>query len=383
MPPRPGLPRRSTSATPAAPSQYQYLERKVDVLLGGGQKFFSATTRQDKRNLYAEYAQAGYTVMSRAEQLDKAGLGARWLGTFALSHLPFSLDRQADPETQARVPTLAVMARRALDWLQDHDHFILQIEGGRVDHGAHNNDAAAALHELIAFDEALDVVLAFQRQVPDTLVVITTDHGTGELALNGMGTGYGDSVKLFKNLLKVECSFPEILRRLRKKTPERIALEDAAITQIKEEDEQEQAAAQPDSEAKAPEHVPSPSEVVDILYTTTGYKVSDRRARLFIPYLTKKGDPLYKLMNSDVAQLGQLLGNHLGIGWTGTAHTADLVPILALGPGSERFGGYIQNVDVFRHYTELAGIRFQNPRGEEVAQAGRESVTVENVAEYA
>jgi alkaline phosphatase len=86
-------------------------------------------------------------------------------------------------------------------------------------------------------------------------------------------------------------------------------------------------------------------------------------------------------MNSDVAAIGQLLGNHLGIGWTSTAHTADLVPILALGPGAELFSGYIQNVDIFRHYTQLAGIEFENPKGQEVADArgGAE----EHVAEYA
>jgi len=34
---------------------------------------------------------------------------------------------------------------------------------------------------------------------------------------------------------------------------------------------------------------------------------------------------------------------------------------VATGPGAERFGGFILNTDVFRHYTELAGIDFKNP----------------------
>jgi hypothetical protein len=66
-------------------------------------------------------------------------------------------------------------------------------------------------------------------------------------------------------------------------------------------------------------------------------------------------------MNSAVAQLGQLMANHLGIGWTGTAHCSDFVPLVATGPGAERFRGFIQNTDVFRHYTQLAGIDFKNP----------------------
>lgn len=358
----------------------QYLERRVDVLLGGGQKFFSAATRKDKRDLFADFAQAGYAVMKESADLTKADCRQRWLGTFASSHLPFSLDRNADAQLQERVPTLAAMTRRALDWLQPHDHFILQVEGGRVDHGAHNNDAAAALHDLLAFDEALEVVLAFQKQVPDTLIVLTTDHGTGGLALNGMGSGYGDSIKLFKNLEQVKCSFPEILRQMRKKPAEKVALEEAAIEDAKDEDEK----ADSDGEAKqeTKDYVPTPQEIADVLQATTGYKVSTRRAGLFLPYLRKKGDPLFRAMNSDVAALGQLLGNHLGIGWTSTAHTADFVPILALGPGSDRFHGYIQNVDVFRHYTELAGIEFENPKAAEIAGVNAAPAALENVAEY-
>lgn len=370
---------RDAASTIAA----QYLERQVDVLLGGGQKFFAPGTRKDKRDLYADYARAGYAVMKHGAELRQASLTPRWLGTFALSHLPFTLDRAADPALQERVPTLATLTRRALDWLQRHDHFMLQVEGGRVDHAAHNNDAAAALHELIAFDEALDVVLAFQQQVPDTLVVVTTDHGTGGLALNGMGSGYGDSVKLFKNLQQVRCSFPEILRRIRHESVEKTALEEGVINDARDEDEKVDAPDKAEEKTAAKGQVPTAQDVVEHLLATTGYKVSERRAGLLLPYLAKKGDPLFKAMNSDVAALGQLLGNHLGIGWTGTAHTADFVPILALGPGAERFHGFIQNVDVFQHYTQLAGIDFQNPKGEEVAATDAAPAALENSAEYA
>ena len=104
-------------------------------------------------------------------------------------------------------------------------------------------------------------------------------------------------------------------------------------------------------------------EIQEIIGDATGYKVSDRRAGWFQAYLAKKGPCLYELMNSDVAQLGQLLANHIAVGWAGNVHTADYVPVAAVGPGAERFEGFIQNVDVFRHYTQLAGIDFKNPEG--------------------
>jgi len=132
----------------------QYLERKVEVLLGGGSTFFDPAKRKDKRDLRAEFRAAGYTVMERAGELDQAPLDRPWLGTFYPSHLPYTLDWRSDRKLRERVPSLAAMTRRALTKLERADHFILQVEGGRVDHAAHANDITAAVHDLIAFDEA-------------------------------------------------------------------------------------------------------------------------------------------------------------------------------------------------------------------------------------
>jgi hypothetical protein len=46
----------------------------------------------------------------------------------------------------------------------------------------------------------------------------------------------------------------------------------------------------------------------------------------------------------------------------GTAHTADFIPLLAYGPGAERFEGFLQNTDLFANYLDLARIRFRNPQ---------------------
>jgi alkaline phosphatase len=367
----------------------QYLDGKIDVLLGGGRKLFNAAGRSDKRFLRGEFSQAGYEVMDTAAELSAASVDRRWLGLFSDSHLPFSIDQRSNARFQTHVPTLAFMTRRALDWLERHDHFILQVEGGRVDHAAHNCDAPAALGEMIAFDEAIDVVVAFQKEHPDTLVVITTDHGNGNMGVNGAGNEYEQSFPMFKRIAGVKCSFPEILWRLRRKPAESTAIV-ADVTNSKvgtltnslatvaATNQTATAAAK-----KAKDYVPGIKEIQDILADAVGYTVSDRRAQWFQNYLAKKGDSVYELMNSDVVQLGQLLGNHIAVGWTGNVHTADFVTLTALGPGSGRFSGFIQNVDVFRHYTQLAGIDFKNPESPLIAENGWSSKRVENLDEYA
>ena len=369
----------------AEPIATQYLDRRVEVLLGGGQKFFDATKRKDKRDVRGDYVKAGYEVMALADDLTKAPNDKPWLGIFSPSHLPFTLDQRIDAKLKATVPTLAVMTRRALEKLAHEEHFILQVEGGRVDHACHTCDAAAALHDQIAFDDAIDVCVDFQKRNPDTLIVITTDHGNGNLGLNGMGTAYSFSSPLFANLKQIRSSITEMMKLLIK-TPFRIG-ENTNEPELPPLVTKLEPGAKPVLVAvpeppKGPIKTASTKEVIQIIGDLTGYKVSTEKADLLMPFLVNKGRTMYSAMNNPVAQLGQLLGNHIGIGWTSNAHTADYVQILSLGPGAELFRGFIQNTDVFRHYTALAGIDFKNPAAPLLADVGPAASDVENLAGY-
>jgi hypothetical protein len=78
------------------------------------------------------------------------------------------------------------------------------------------------------------------------------------------------------------------------------------------------------------------------------------------------------------------MANRIGIGWTGNTHTADLVQVVAIGPGSERFTGVIQNTDIFTHYTQLAGVDYKNPSVPLIAAADlADPGDVESVGRYA
>ena len=310
----------------------QYLDRKVDVALGGGRKFFLSKERKDKRDLLADFRKAGFAVLESPADLASAPKDSRWLGVFSSSHIPYVVDQKGGLTRPDPTPSLAAMTRAALRQLASSERFILQVEGGRVDHGCHNNDAAAAILELIGFDEAIDVCLEFQREHPDTLLVMTTDHGTGNPGLNGIGDRYEQSSSLFRNVSGMRQSLGEILNRLKlaEKAADRIA----------------------------------------ILKESTGYTASARRVDALTPFVQKKGYSLFDGLNSDLGALGQVLANHLGVSFTSTAHTSDHVPIHALGPQAERFRGFVENTQVFGHYMDFAGIRFRNPQEKLVAGSG-------------
>lgn len=339
----------------------QYLEQRIDVLLGGGRPHFEAERRADRRDLVAEFRAWGYEVMHDRQDLLDAAPRGRWLGLFANGHLPYTVDHQASPSLQAEVPTLAEMTRRAIELLERQGRFLLQVEGGRVDHGAHASDAAATLFDQLAFDDAVDVALEFQRENPDTLLVVTTDHGNSNPGLNGMGSGYGESGELLANLKLATCSFGEIQRRLQQRAgpdaKQKRTLSGGATTRDV--------------------LMVEPKVIAEVLDEAVGYRPSDRQAEGFARYLAGDWMPLLGQLDSYSAQLGQLLANHFGIGWTGTSHTSDYVPVLAIGPGADRFRGFQAGTEVFRHYTGLAGIRHRNPELPLMAEAAPTAEEVE------
>ncbi len=127
-----------------------------DVLLGGGRDYFLPVEalggkRTDGRDVLTELQQRGYQVATTPDELSAAG-GGRLLGLFADIDLDSELDR--DPAEQ---PSLAQMAAAAIRVLSDAspNGFVLLVETENTDVAGHNNDAAALIRDLWAFDEAV------------------------------------------------------------------------------------------------------------------------------------------------------------------------------------------------------------------------------------
>lgn len=307
----------------------QYLDR-VDVLMGGGIEFFAADRRKDKKDLIKAFQAKGYVYWDDRGKISTANAPERILGLFGTGHLPYAIDRNHQDEIAKQVPTLAEMTRAALASLAGAPNgFLLQVEGGRVDHAAHANDAAALLWEQLTFDDAVGVVREFVAGHPDTLVVITTDHGNANPGLRGMGGGYADTRECFERLAGVNASFGTIQEKLKRAARDSGGSRDTTM---------------------------------DVIRTTCGIDLSEAEADTVVAIM--KGKPPYEA-NSQLANthglLGQILGNHTGVGFVGTSHTENLAPVLAFGAGREAFAGLLPNTDAFDRITAAFGIQHRNP----------------------
>lgn len=281
----------------------QYLERGVDVVLGGGAQYFN-------EDLQSAYRQAGYTVALDRDQLLADKGKTPLLGLFSKSHLPFEIDRLHSPTLQAATPTLTEMTKVALQRLSSApEGFFLLVEGGRIDHAAHGNDGAAAIREQVAFDEAIATVLAFVEKHPDTLLVITTDHGTGGFNVNGLGSedfdttspSYAESSPAFDRMKGFSSSL------------ELLNLETKDL---------------------------SPKEFLAAAETMTG--------------LTFKDNDRTKIVSTKT--LAAVLMRYTSIGWTSNNHTGEMVEFCSYGPGSQLFTPYLRNDQVHAKLLQATGV---------------------------
>lgn len=175
-------------ATPAAfvvhsPSRYWYDEiaselatARLDVMFGGGRRYFAGATRRDRLDLLGGMC-ASAVCLSTAADLAAYRPDARpVVGLFA------ETDMDQHP---ARPVGLPAMVEQALAKLQsDPDGFVAMFESEATDNATHANAPLERITaDILEFDRAVAVAHAFARRTPGTLVIVTGDHETGGVSL--------------------------------------------------------------------------------------------------------------------------------------------------------------------------------------------------------
>jgi alkaline phosphatase len=160
----------------------QFLENRVDVLLGGDKAYFipksdSGSRRPDELDLIEKAKADGYAFVETKEELARAA-GIKLLGLFRPDKF------YGDPPE----PTLPELTAKAIEVLnQNEKGFFLMVEQEGIDEGGHQNRITAMINALRFFDEAVKVALDLALRDQRTLVVVTADHETGGLNID-LGT---------------------------------------------------------------------------------------------------------------------------------------------------------------------------------------------------
>lgn len=221
------------------------------------------------------------------------------------------------------VLTLPVMAKACLEQLKrtSPDRFFMMVEGGNIDHALHASDGGAAVKEIINFNEALQVAVDFYNAHPsETLIIVTADHDTGGSALLGQartGLKYIDCQKISKeefndyckNLLVTNSDYS--WEQMKTLLSEKLGLFDAVPVSADEEKALQQ--------------------------------MFDRTFRL---RNTIDQETLYANFNTFAVEVFKIFNRAAGFAFTTTSHSANPVPVYAMGCGAELFCGYTDNINI-------------------------------------
>ncbi len=151
-----------------------FLKTDIDVFIGGGKQYFE--TRKDGRNLLDSLTANGYTICTGTDEIQS---------TDASKLAGFIADGHAE-NMPARGEALSIATQKALDVVSNNKKgFFLMVEGSMIDWGGHANNVEFITRETLDFDKAVGIALEFASKDKNTLVVVTADHETGGLAING------------------------------------------------------------------------------------------------------------------------------------------------------------------------------------------------------
>ncbi len=259
-------------------------------------------------------------------------------------------DGQALPyviDTTAQDITIQEFTAKAIELLDNPKGFFLMVEGGKIDWACHANDAATAIKETLAFDDAIRKAVDFAKRHPEeTLIVVTGDHECGGLTLGWSGTKYASHfdilgrqdisfqrfsdkvLKKYKAGCTGTCSFEDIKPLITKyfglkfqgcPRDDHLVLEDYQVAMLK----------RAYFRSMLDEKVRSKDPATGVIYG--GY------------------EPL-------TVTITHLLNNKAGLGWTSYKHTGVPVSTSAIGVGAQIFNGYYDNTDVAKKIMSVMGI---------------------------
>lgn len=295
----------------------QYHDLNFDVMMGGGDRYFSAEKRKDKQDIYSRFVASGYDVVKTKNELkDILNSDAPLLGVFEDDALPYTIDQMSDDNLIETIPNIVEMTAVAIDKMKDHpEGFVLQVEAGKVDWAAHANDAPGLIDDQVAFDQALKLALDFAIKDENTLIIVTTDHGNANPGLF-KGKNADENFARFRSMKQ---SNSWVMDKL---TPSLSA-----------------------------------ASLIEMIEDAQGYVVSDEEAKVILDHIKNLNEEdlkdYYKMPFQKYAQIQK---NYTNVGFGDMNHSADFVECAAFGPGSELLPPFIKNTFLHDMMLKAAGV---------------------------
>jgi len=311
---------------------------KPEVILGGGSAYFlpqstPGSKRKDDKNFIRQFQEAGYSLVTTSDEMIAAGKKAdtrRLLGLFHPGNMDGALDRKVLKPSYVKKfpnqPDLVDMTKAALEVLsRDPNGFYLMVEAALIDKFSHPLDWERTVYDTIMFDQAVAVAKEFARQNGETLVIATGDHTHGLSIIGTVDDNKPGSDMREKIGVYADAGYPNYEDRDGDGYPDRVDVSKRLAVFF----------------SNFPDH-----------YETFRPKLE----QTFVPAVMNEkkqyvANEAYKNVPGAMLRSGILPRN------TDTGvHSADDMTLTAMGPGSERFRGFMDNTEVFHVMVQALGL---------------------------
>lgn len=359
---------RLTHATPASFSAHNpdrdaentiaidQANSKFDYFAGGGYRNFVSkdnaqgltSKRKDNLDIVKMFADKGYKLFVGESARDafrayKAKKGEKVFASLAASHIPYEVARRNSKLEKDKIPALSELTEKGIEVLSAQQKpFFMMIEGGRIDHAAHAHDAKSVILDTLAMDKAVKIAFDFYKKHPEeTLIVTAADHETGGVAL-GISldqNGYFLDLKELENItVSAEDNLDKFYNKLAAKESDIPKRHEAFIKYV-------------ESKWNLTDRTPSEDKILN-----NAMNVQDRNQSLPASEKVRYG---YSYTPTMVA-VTDLVSQRARIFWTSFVHTGTFIPASAVGIGSEKFSGFIDNTDIPTRIAAIMNVKLSD-----------------------
>ena len=310
----------------------------VEVILGGGSAYFypqsvKGSKRKDEKNLVDSFKADGYQLAFTKQELLTASQSKstkKLFGVFHPDNMDGSLDRlylkMNTVEQYPDQPDLTEMTQSAIDVLSRNPNgFFLMVEAALIDKFNHPLDWERAAFDTIMLSNAVQIAKDFAKTHPDTLIIVTPDHThSGSIS----GVVHDDKPGPLREKVGVYAAagYPNYPKADIKGYPNQIDVSRRIAFFY----------------GNYPDHYETLHPKLDGTFVPA---VKDGSGKYI-------ANPKYIQLQEDAIHVGGNLPSHQEVG----VHTADDAVLNAMGPGSEKFKGFMDNTEVFKVMVQSLGL---------------------------
>ncbi|MBC7579451.1 MAG: alkaline phosphatase [Tardiphaga sp.] len=321
----------------------QFFAARPEVLMGGGAANFlpqaaTASKRRDDLDYIAKFRDAGYPYATTASELHALAAKPdtkRLLGLFTPGNMDGVLDRKflkgGGVSKYPEQPDLTEQLQGALDILARHDNgFFLMVESGLIDKYAHMLDMDRAVYDTIMLDNAVRLAKDWAKaRGEDTLILVVSDHSHPNSLV---GTVNDDMTTIPNTPLRErigvyeKAGFPNYPAPDKDGYPARIDVSRRLAIM---------SASLPDHYETLRPKLDNPNEPTEKGDTPGTFKANEK----------------YRNAPGSMLRLGNLPAM-----MSASVHSGEDVILTAIGPGSDRVSGSMDNTEVFRVIADALGL---------------------------